>query len=261
MADVAPSPTERIARLTPRERECLARVARGFSSKEIAQQLGISPASVDVRIGKACERLGVSTRREAARLFSGHSDFHAYETSPLTPSPPPLSPEGGTGEMHGPAADQQRSDENGEPIGLAQGSRAPTLPDAVSRTSGAATRSAPRRLAEDDVGPSAAPAHRPFVLWPGRGGGDAAPHPGRSGWQTAGTGSARASDRGLDPAGRRPPPGWRGRLDHDLGPFASLAVMALFAIVAAILFSGLLMAAHSFLVAIQDWLWRIFGAR
>lgn len=56
-------------------------------------------------------------------------------------------------------------------------------------------------------------------------------------------------------------PGWRGRLDHDLGPFASLAVMALFAIVFALLFSGLLMAAHSFLIAIQDWLWRIFGAR
>ncbi len=35
--------------------------------------------------------------------------------------------------------------------------------------------------------------------------------------------------------------------------------MALFAIVAAILVSGLLMAAHSFLIAIQDWLWRIFA--
>jgi hypothetical protein len=38
-------------------------------------------------------------------------------------------------------------------------------------------------------------------------------------------------------------------------------MMALLAIVVAILFSGLLMAAHSFLVAIQDWLWRIFAAR
>lgn len=37
--------------------------------------------------------------------------------------------------------------------------------------------------------------------------------------------------------------------------------MALFAIVVALLFSGLLMAAHSFLVVIQDWLWRVFGAR
>lgn len=36
--------------------------------------------------------------------------------------------------------------------------------------------------------------------------------------------------------------------------------MAVFAIVAAILFSGLLMAAHSFLVAIQDWLWRVFAS-
>ncbi len=259
MADVAPSPTERIARLTPRERECLARVARGFSSKEIAQQLGISPASVDVRIGKACERLGVSTRREAARLLSGHSDFHAYETSPLTPAPRPSSPEGGTGEWHGSAADQQRSDENGEPRGLAQGSRTPTLPDTVSSTCRAATRSAPRRLAEDDVGPSAAPAHDPFVLWSGRGGGDAAADPRRPDRKAAGTGVARASDRGLDPAGRRPPPGWRGRLDHDLGPFASLVVTALMAIVAALLIGGLLMAAHSFLIALQDWLWRIFA--
>jgi hypothetical protein len=37
--------------------------------------------------------------------------------------------------------------------------------------------------------------------------------------------------------------------------------MALFAIVAAILISGLLMAAHSFLIAIQDWLWRVFAHR
>jgi hypothetical protein len=35
--------------------------------------------------------------------------------------------------------------------------------------------------------------------------------------------------------------------------------MALFAIVAAILVSGLLMAAHSFLLAIQDWLLRVFA--
>jgi hypothetical protein len=40
-----------------------------------------------------------------------------------------------------------------------------------------------------------------------------------------------------------------------------MALMALFAIVAAILFSGLLMAAHSFLIAIQDWLWSWFGHR
>ncbi|WP_172272178.1 helix-turn-helix transcriptional regulator [Caulobacter sp. RHG1] len=254
MADVALSSTERIARLTPRERACLALVARGFSSKEIALQLGISPASVDVRIGKACERLGVATRREAARLFSGHSDFHAYETSPLTPSPPLPSPEGGTGEMHGPAANEQRSDKDGEPDGLAQDLREPTLPDAVSRRTGAATRPA-----GDDVGPSATTADRPFILRPGRGGGDAAPHPGRPVRQAAGNGFARASDRGVDPSRRSPPPSWRGRLDHDLDPFANLAVMALLAIVVALLFSGLLMAAHSFLIAIQDWLWRIFA--
>lgn len=58
MADVASSPIERAARLTPRERECLTLVGRGFSSKEIAQRLGISPASVDVRVGKACEQIG-----------------------------------------------------------------------------------------------------------------------------------------------------------------------------------------------------------
>jgi DNA-binding NarL/FixJ family response regulator len=70
MADVAPSTTERISRPTPREQACLRLVGRGFSSKEIGRQLGISPASVDVWVSKACERLGVDPARGGA--IAGH---------------------------------------------------------------------------------------------------------------------------------------------------------------------------------------------
>ena len=63
MADVASSTTARISRLTPRERECLRLVGRGFSSKEIGRQLAISPASVVISI--LLDEAPAKTAREA----------------------------------------------------------------------------------------------------------------------------------------------------------------------------------------------------
>ena len=52
--------------LTPRQLACLGLVGRGFSSKEIARELGISPRTVDLYVSEACQRLGVRTRAQAA---------------------------------------------------------------------------------------------------------------------------------------------------------------------------------------------------
>lgn len=60
-----------VARLTPRERECLRLTGR-MTSKDIARHLGISPHTVDERIGAAVKKLGASDRRAAARLLQDH---------------------------------------------------------------------------------------------------------------------------------------------------------------------------------------------
>lgn len=52
------------------QRICLRLVARGRSSKEIAQETGLSHQTVDQYVSRAAAVLGVSNRREAARRFS-----------------------------------------------------------------------------------------------------------------------------------------------------------------------------------------------
>ncbi|MFS2108467.1 helix-turn-helix transcriptional regulator [Sphingomonas sp. Sphisp140] len=64
--------TGTIEQLTARERDCLRLVARGMSSKEIALALGLSPLTVDGYLKEAVRTLGVSTRREAARVLASH---------------------------------------------------------------------------------------------------------------------------------------------------------------------------------------------
>lgn len=56
------------AHLSERQKACLRLVARGMSSKEIAIETGLTPQTVDTYIKAAISRLGVSNRREAARL-------------------------------------------------------------------------------------------------------------------------------------------------------------------------------------------------
>lgn len=48
---------------------CLSWVEKGFSSKDIAQEMGISPATVDTYLKVAMQRLGTNRRREAARIY------------------------------------------------------------------------------------------------------------------------------------------------------------------------------------------------
>ncbi|MDX5393035.1 MAG: helix-turn-helix transcriptional regulator, partial [Caulobacteraceae bacterium] len=63
---------EKVELLTARERECLRLVDRHFSSKQIARQLGMSKTSVDTYCDRARRKLGVGSRRDAARLLAAH---------------------------------------------------------------------------------------------------------------------------------------------------------------------------------------------
>jgi len=62
--------SNRIDLLTPRERDCLRLVAKARSSKEIAQELGLSPYTVDEYVKSAVSKLGVRNRRDAAKIVS-----------------------------------------------------------------------------------------------------------------------------------------------------------------------------------------------
>lgn len=59
-----------IARLTPKERECLERWMNHATAKEIALDLGVSHHAVEKRLKSARAKLGVATSLEAARLLA-----------------------------------------------------------------------------------------------------------------------------------------------------------------------------------------------
>lgn len=63
-------------KLTERQLECLEWVHRGFETKEIARELGLSPQTVDMHIKNAIQRLDASNRRTAARMVHGRSAPH-----------------------------------------------------------------------------------------------------------------------------------------------------------------------------------------
>lgn len=55
-----------IARLTPREIECLRLVGSGLTSQRIGRRLGISPKTVDKHCENAARKLGSTGRVQAA---------------------------------------------------------------------------------------------------------------------------------------------------------------------------------------------------
>lgn len=84
--------------LSRRERDCLRLVARNFSSKEIARELGLSHHTVDDHLKHAISLLGVGSRFEAARLLSaaegspqalGAQPSSLAEPVPIGPAIPP----------------------------------------------------------------------------------------------------------------------------------------------------------------------------
>jgi NarL family two-component system response regulator LiaR len=52
--------------LTPREREVLELIARGFSNKHIAREMGIAEKTVKTHVGHVLAKLGVADRTQAA---------------------------------------------------------------------------------------------------------------------------------------------------------------------------------------------------
>jgi DNA-binding CsgD family transcriptional regulator len=66
LADTAAAPDG--GRLSPRERDCLAQVARGRSSKQIARLLDLSAYTVDEYVASTMRKLGAASRTEAVAL-------------------------------------------------------------------------------------------------------------------------------------------------------------------------------------------------
>ena len=58
-----------LAALTPRERDILALLAEGDSSKQIATRLGLTPGTVRAYLHTIYEKLGVENRTQAAVRF------------------------------------------------------------------------------------------------------------------------------------------------------------------------------------------------
>jgi two-component system, LuxR family, response regulator FixJ len=67
-ASAASDISDRLARLTAREREVLTRVADGKHNREIAAELGISPRTVEVYKSRLMEKLQVRRVPELVRL-------------------------------------------------------------------------------------------------------------------------------------------------------------------------------------------------
>lgn len=73
-----PDPVGRDAeldQLTPREREVLQHIARGYMYKEIALRLGISPKTVEAHVSAVLRKLQLSSRHELSRWASEREIF------------------------------------------------------------------------------------------------------------------------------------------------------------------------------------------
>jgi len=80
-----------LPKLTPRELEIVRLAGQRLGDKEIAQQLNLSPRTVQNHLHRAYEKLGVSDRLQAARRLS---DLYSGGSIPLsgTAAPEPSAP-------------------------------------------------------------------------------------------------------------------------------------------------------------------------
>jgi DNA-binding NarL/FixJ family response regulator len=63
----APPADSDVDQLTPREREVLRHIARGYMYKEVAQRLGISAKTVEAHVSAVLRKLQLSSRHELSR--------------------------------------------------------------------------------------------------------------------------------------------------------------------------------------------------
>lgn len=59
------TPAHTGSKLSPREHDCLAYLAAGMKTQQIADALGIKPVTVELHLRRARERLGAKTREQA----------------------------------------------------------------------------------------------------------------------------------------------------------------------------------------------------
>ncbi|MEZ2126420.1 MULTISPECIES: AroM family protein [unclassified Sinorhizobium] len=71
---VSPEFSEKLLRLTPRERQVLSLVAEGLSNKAIARQLGISPKTVEIHRSNVMSKMEVTSSNALIRMVvaAGH---------------------------------------------------------------------------------------------------------------------------------------------------------------------------------------------
>ena len=62
-----PAEDRELDQLTPREREVLRHIARGYMYKEVAQRLGISVKTVEAHVSAVLRKLQLSSRHELSR--------------------------------------------------------------------------------------------------------------------------------------------------------------------------------------------------
>jgi DNA-binding CsgD family transcriptional regulator len=132
--------TQRVARLTAGQLDCLRLVNDHLSSKEIAAQLDISPHTVDQRIRGALHILGVERRSQAARIvaqFGGEYQRLIHQPPHIERRPRPGHPEAAIGYQI------RHADRAGE-AGGTFGTEQPTVAFAPSLQLPFATRKNPR---------------------------------------------------------------------------------------------------------------------
>lgn len=85
---------DRITKLSDVQKQCLRLAAEGRSSKEIAPLVGLTHQTVDQYLHRARQTLGVTNRREAARLFTEierATPFKRFELKPDDVASPRIS--------------------------------------------------------------------------------------------------------------------------------------------------------------------------
>jgi DNA-binding CsgD family transcriptional regulator len=80
-----PTMAKRSDKLTEPQREALRYVAQGYESKEIAQRTGVTHHAIDKRIERGVRAMGLTERREAARLLAQEEEL-TYERTAYEPS-------------------------------------------------------------------------------------------------------------------------------------------------------------------------------
>lgn len=76
-AAYGPTDPERLAALTPREREVMTLVATGLSNQDIAERLFVTPVTVKTHLNRAMAKLGARDRAQLVVV--------AYETGMVRP--------------------------------------------------------------------------------------------------------------------------------------------------------------------------------